>query len=54
MGRYITCKVGNEYKNVWKYGLGIQASEMHRVNTELGIGEYHPIQYEDNGDSEDE
>lgn len=52
MGRYIECKIGDEYKIVWKYGFGTQASEMHRINTELGIGEYHLIRYEDDDESE--
>ncbi|MDB9517340.1 hypothetical protein PN466_10315 [Roseofilum reptotaenium CS-1145] len=48
MGRYINCKVNDDYKIVWKYGLGTQASEMYRISTELGIGEYHMIRYVEN------
>ncbi|MBD2183069.1 hypothetical protein H6S82_10520 [Planktothrix sp. FACHB-1355] len=40
MGRYINCFVGGEGKIVWKYGFGVQNSEMHRIYDELGIGEY--------------
>ena len=47
MGRYINCKIGNDYEIVWKYGLGVQASEMNRISIELGIGEYHLIRYMD-------
>jgi hypothetical protein len=45
VGRYINCKIGDEYETVWKYGFGVQNSEMHRITTELGIGEYHVIRY---------
>ena len=53
MGRYINCKIGNKYEMVWKYGLGVQDSEMHRISTELGIGEYHLIRYMDDESEED-
>jgi hypothetical protein len=43
MGRYINCEVNGESETVYKYVLGIQISEMHRISTELGIGEYHLI-----------
>jgi hypothetical protein len=45
MGRYIECKIGNEYETVWKYEFGVQDSEMHRISTELGIGEYHMVRH---------
>jgi hypothetical protein len=47
MDRYIECMIDDEYETVWKYGLGVQNSEMSRINTELGIGEYHLIRYID-------
>ncbi len=47
MGRYIECQVGREYEIVWKYGFGVQNSEMMRIHTELGLGEYHLIQYDE-------
>jgi hypothetical protein len=47
MGRYINCKIGNEHEIVWKYRFGVQASDLHRISTELGIGEYHLIRYVD-------
>ena len=53
MGRYINCKIGDKYEIVWKYGLGVQASEMRRISTELDIGEYHLIRYMDD-ESEEE
>jgi hypothetical protein len=55
VGRYINCKIGNEYEIVWKYGFGVQDSEMYRIATELGIGEYHLIRYVDdeNGKEDD-
>ena len=43
MGRYIECKINGEFKNVWKYVLGVQPSEM--FYEELGVGEYHPVRY---------
>jgi hypothetical protein len=45
MGRYIGCKIGDEYETVWKYGFGVQDSEMNRISTELGIGEYHMVRH---------
>jgi hypothetical protein len=53
MGRYISCKVGDEYETVWKYELGVQSSEIYRISSELGIGEYHMIRYRepDKGDN---
>lgn len=36
MGRSIYC--GEDF--LWKYVLGEQVSEMYRINSELGIGEY--------------
>ena len=51
--RYISCQIGEEYIDVWKYRFGVQNSEMHRVSTELGIGEYHMIRYVDNKDDDD-
>jgi hypothetical protein len=47
MGRYINCKIGDEYKTVWKYAFAIQNSEMYRIASELGIGEYEMIRYTD-------
>ncbi len=43
MSRYIECKFDSGYQIVWKYKLGEQASEMCRISTELGVGEYHQI-----------
>jgi hypothetical protein len=55
VGRYINCKIDDEYETVWKYGFGVQSSEMHRISTELGIGEYHLIRYlDDESDEEDD
>ncbi|MFB2920729.1 MULTISPECIES: hypothetical protein [Aerosakkonema] len=51
MGRYINCFVGGEGKIVWKYGFGVQKSEMHRIYDELGIGEYKlvkDVDYQEN------
>jgi hypothetical protein len=45
MGRYISCKIGEEYETVWKYGFGVQNSEMYRICEELGIGEYYWVRY---------
>ena len=53
MGRYISCKVGSEYETVWKYGLGIQNSDMYRISSELGIGEYHMIRYREPDEESD-
>jgi hypothetical protein len=56
MGRYINCEVNGESETVYKYALGVQISEMHRISTELGIGEYHLIRYaynEDDDENED-
>ncbi|MDJ0724204.1 MAG: hypothetical protein QNJ38_03745 [Prochloraceae cyanobacterium] len=54
MGRYINCQIGDEYEIVWKYGFGVQNSEMHRINTELGIGQYHLIRYLEDENEDDE
>ena len=48
MGRHIRCKFSSNteknnrygYEHVWKYRLGSQPSEMHRIYDELGIGKY--------------
>ena len=45
MGRYIECEINNESLIVWKYKLGEQPSEMHRINTEWEIGEYQLMRY---------
>jgi hypothetical protein len=52
MGRYISCKIGDEYEVVWKYEFGVQASEMYRINDELDIGEHHLIRYVDDDDED--
>ena len=44
MGKCIECKIGDKYEMVWNYGFG-SPNSMHRVNTELGIGEYHLVRY---------
>ena len=54
MGRHIECKIGGNYEMVWKYGFGVQDSEMNRISTELGIGEYHLIRYVENESQEGE
>jgi hypothetical protein len=54
MGRYINCEVNGESETVYKYVLGVQISEMHRISTELRIGEYHLIRYTYNEDDENE
>lgn len=53
MGRYINCEVNGESKEVYKYAFGDQPSEMYRIFTELGIGEYHLITYAYNEEEED-
>ncbi|MGB3536164.1 MAG: hypothetical protein WBA13_21930 [Microcoleaceae cyanobacterium] len=52
MGRFISCEINGQYEIVWKYGFGVQDSEMYRINTELGIGEYHRIRYLSNWEHE--
>lgn len=53
MGRYINCEVNGESETVYKYVLGVQISEMHRISTELGIGEYHLFRYAYNEDDDE-
>lgn len=53
MGRYINCEVNGESNEVYKYAFGDQPSEMYRISTELGIGEYHLIKYAYNDEDEE-
>jgi hypothetical protein len=47
MGRHINCMIGDEYESVWKYRFGVQNSEMHRITSDLGIGQYHSLGHSD-------
>jgi hypothetical protein len=42
MSRLIGCEVNSGCQIVWKYWFG-QPSEMHRISTELGIGDYQQL-----------
>ncbi len=42
MSRLIGCEINSDCQVVWQYRFGC-ASDMERINTELGIGEYHQI-----------
>ncbi len=42
MSRLIGCEINSGCHIVWQYRFGCP-SDMYRINTELGIGEYHQI-----------
>jgi hypothetical protein len=44
MGRQITCRLsGRDPELVYQYKFGVQASEMYRISSLLGIGAWSPI-----------